>query len=317
MDKMSTELVLYEGHGHEKVRFWNSLPDDERRRRALEAARDHDEEALWDMLEAYLRTHGSAGNLISERTLKAYRAGLRRLLAAWKGVKLTAPGRDTGAVWVRELEDHGLKPATVGVYVASARKLYEALRWTGATKADPFLDVHPAKDKTEKWEKRQPYTEDELTALLACAEGPDRLLVLLCGHVGLRNFEACALKWADVNVSAGQLVVLLGKGRKKRTSVLSPTLKAVLEETPREGEYVLPWRSIWTAPRHMKLLCETARVEYRSVHSLRHTAGTWLVGEGEGSLEDAARQLGHSSIETTRIYIAWSDQSLRKALAKR
>jgi len=67
----------------------------------------------------------------------------------------------------------------------------------------------------------------------------------------------------------------------------------------------------------MKVVCEKAGVEYRSVHSLRHTAGTWLVGEGEGSLEDAARQLGHSSIETTRIYIAWSDQSLRKALAKR
>ncbi len=44
-------------------------------------------------------------------------------------------------------------------------------------------------------------------------------------------------------------------------------------------------------------------------------SGTHLVGEG-GDLEMAARHLGHASIETTRIYVKWNDQGLKKAVGE-
>ncbi|MFT2720330.1 site-specific integrase [Deinococcus sp. A31D244] len=52
----------------------------------------------------------------------------------------------------------------------------------------------------------------------------------------------------------------------------------------------------------------------RGWHAFRHYAGTRLVRQ-TGSLEHAARHLGHASLETTRVYAKWSDTALPDALA--
>ncbi|WP_407543293.1 tyrosine-type recombinase/integrase (plasmid) [Deinococcus radiomollis] len=46
-------------------------------------------------------------------------------------------------------------------------------------------------------------------------------------------------------------------------------------------------------------------------HALRYYAGTRLTREG-ASLDDVARHLGHSVLETARIYAKWSDEGLRR-----
>jgi len=48
-------------------------------------------------------------------------------------------------------------------------------------------------------------------------------------------------------------------------------------------------------------------------HSTPHTHGR---SGGGGDLEMAARHLGHASIETTRIYVKWNDQGLKKAVGE-
>ncbi len=58
---------------------------------------------------------------------------------------------------------------------------------------------------------------------------------------------------------------------------------------------------------------EEAGIPYRGIHALRHTCGTRLVRE-TGNLEMAARHLGHSSIETTRVYAKWSDEGLNNTV---
>jgi len=78
---------------------------------------------------------------------------------------------------------------------------------------------------------------------------------------------------------------------------------------------VLPWRSDFPVRARLRPLAEREGVLYnRGVHALRHACGTRLVQENGGDLKAAARLLGHSSIETIRIYAKWSDQSLRSTL---
>lgn len=55
-----------------------------------------------------------------------------------------------------------------------------------------------------------------------------------------------------------------------------------------------------------------ASIHNKGFHAFRHYAGTRIAGTL--GLEDAARHLGHSSIETTRIYAKWADASLVNAL---
>ena len=154
------------------------LSEEDLHRFAAEAARDRDLEALWQLTEAHLTLHGSAGSRVSSNTLTSYRRYVFQLLNTWSGEALLRPSRNAGVLWVRELEAE-FKPATVRVKLAAARALYAALRWSGATTFDPFADVKPGRDLTPAWEKRQAYTLNEIEWLTRVAEGYTLYIVLL------------------------------------------------------------------------------------------------------------------------------------------
>lgn len=294
------------------------MPDDERKRRAVEACQVRDVAALWALADAHLTLHGKAGARVSPHTRDNYKRGIAVLLAAWREENLLRPGRNAGALWLREMEDEGLKPSTVKVRLAAARTLYAALRWAGATDADPLRDAKTAKDPVPAWEKRHPYEEDEIRKLILFATGDDRALVLLGAHAGLRVSEMLALRWSDVDLRRQALKVRAGKGGKPRTVSLSRSLLETLIDLQVHGErgvYVLPYRAAISARRRLALVCAKAGVDPKGIHSLRHSAGTRVVRE-TGSLEEAAHHLGHASIETTRVYAKWSNTRLKATVGE-
>jgi integrase len=218
-----------------------------------------------------------------------------------------------GASFARELEAKGKSYATVAARVTAARTLYAALRWPGATQADPFRDVKLSRDPTPRWEKRSPYRLADVERLVAAAAPRDAVLVLLGAHAGLRVSEACALEWSDVDLCGGELRVKSGKGGKARTAPLSGRLTATLAAL-QNG----PGRVLGISPRGarkaLERLTKRAGVPYLGVHSLRLSSGTRLYRD-TGDLETVARHLGHSTLETSRIYAKWSDDKLRRTVA--
>lgn len=308
-----TDLQRYSGTRIARAEAWVHLSETDRRRQALIAANERDLEALWSLTEAYLILHGSQGVQVSPSTLKNYRTGIRDLLADWRGVNLVRPERDAGVLWARRLETR-LKPSTVQVKVSAARMLYRALRWSGATDSVPFGDVKVTKDKTPSWKKRGAYSRDDLAALLEVATGPERLLVLLGAHAGLRISEMCELRWDDVRFADGELVIRRGKGNKRDTVVMSPRLERALQSAERLGTSVLPWGTFYTRDR-FRSLCARAGVGYRGrgVHGLRHAAGMHLY-EAVGDLGQVADHLRHADVNTTRGYAKRNTAKIRQAL---
>lgn len=256
------------------------MSEEELRRFAVEAARDRDGAALWSLTEAHLTLHGSSGSRVSGHTLSAYRHALGMLLEGWSGENLLRPSRNAGVLWVRELEGR-FKSATVRVYLAGAKALYAALRWSGASEAAPFADVKVAVDKTPTWEKREAYTSTEVHWLERCSEGATLLVVLLGAHAGLRVSEMTALRWEHVNLGEGVLRVVAGKGGKTARVYLTPTLMQALEATLLEQRtgYVLPCRSRQAVYQRLEAACKQARVKFKGVHALRHASGTRLRDE--------------------------------------
>ncbi len=188
------------------------------------------------------------------------------------------------------------------------------LRWTGATVADPFQDVRAAPERTPAWEKRQPYSESDLTALLSTGSEAEQLIILLGAHAGLRVAEMCSLKGSDIDAVAGQITIRSGKGRKQRRVAMSTTLAAAFAAIGVPPDQPVVNLTDSGVRKRLASLCGRAGVAYRGVHALRHAAGTRLVREG-GSLEDAARHLGHSNLETARVYAKWADTRLRQQLS--
>ena len=313
---------------------WAGLEPDELRRRATAAAHARDPAALWALTEAWLIQEGKAGGRTRVHTLRAYRRGVLDLVAAWPGENLLHPSRRAATRWVRALEDAGKKPATVQLKLAAARALYAALRWAGATDAAPFAGVRAAPEKTAPWDRRKPYPPADVERLLAVATGEDRALVLLGAHAGLRVSEALALRRADARLADGELDVRDGKGGKARTVPVSESLASALREGTADGddaqdgreegrggagagteERVLRVRDDRQARLRLRRLAAAANVPYRGYHALRHYCGTRLMRD-TGDLDTVARVLGHSSIETARVYAKWSDAGAKTAIGR-
>lgn len=298
-----------------EMRVWVALSEGERRRRATAAAAVHDGPALAALADAYLTLRGRAGARVSAHTRRAYRTGILALVADWQEQPLLHPNHDAGAAWVRGLEAAGASPSTARVRVAGARLLYRALRWARATEADPFADAKAAPDPTAPHDKRRPYAPQEIEALLAVADPRDTAMLLLGAHAGLRVAEACALEWADVDLRGGALVVAAGKGGKRRRVVASGSLQRALAELAGAGTpsgRVMPI-SAGVARERMARLAARAAVPYRGYHALRHAAGTRAAKEGLG-LEGIASFLGHSNVNTTRVYQHWADESVARTV---
>lgn len=315
----SFEITLYRGDLQRRTHEWTALLPDERKRRAVIAVRDLDVLALWSLTEAHTFLFGQAGAGFSPLTARSYRKGVRRFAeyASRSAVSLLRPEPEAGALYIRSMEAEGLKPGTVRIYLASARALYRALRWSGATQADPFVDTRAARDPTAPWDKRQPYTDEEVQALLGVAPPRDQVLILLCSHAGLRIQEALTLQWGDLEGST--LLIRQGKGGKRRHVTCSGRLRealAALQTTKWDG--ILPDTLVVGGTRvaaadRLRILARKAGVTYRAFHSFRHYAGTKLYRQ-TGRLEDVARHLGHSNIETTRVYAKWADDTVKTAV---
>jgi integrase/recombinase XerC len=262
----------------------------------------------------HLQLYGKAGTKASAYTLRNYRQAVSALLRDWQEVNLLHPRREDAALLLRRWESAGAAHSTVTVRLAGVRSLYAALRWTECTNADPFKDVHPAADHTPAHAKRQPYDDGSIERLLAVAQGDDRFLVLLGAHGGLRAAEILAIRWDHIDLDAGMLTVIHGKGGKRRRVTISRSLLAALTDQPEKSGFVIAtYRTTETARARMKALCQKAGTRYLAIHSLRHACGTRIY-RATGKLEDAQHHLGHSDISTTAVYAKWSDDAVKNSV---
>jgi len=310
------EIQPYTGTRTARALNWAALNDEELRRAVTLAANQRDAIQLWELTEAYITL--SASRPVSPYTLRNYRHSITRLLEAWQGENLLRPSRHAAATFMLELRERGLAPGTIQLHLASARALYKALRWAGATDVAPFADVKSPHDPTPPEEKRSAYSDADITALLEVSDAQDRVLILLAAHGGLRIGEALALEWAAVNLQAGTLKVTDGKGGKTRTIALSSSLRTALEawraESRLEGR-VLPYRTPTRARQRLQAACHTASVIYLGAHSLRHSCGTRLAAI-TGDLRVAAKHLGHASTTTTQTYAKMNHAAYTEAIAQ-
>jgi len=286
----------------EQVEAWASLDAGERRRRAAEAVRDDDREALAGLLAAWLRLYGRGGLNTSARTVDVYGRGMDRLLAwcarsARKAHRVDASDARRFVAW---MQAGGLADKSVAIYLTAARAFVRALRWASLGAGDPFEGVG-VRDRTPAVEKAHPYTDSDLRALLDAANARERAFVLLCADGGLRLAEAVSLRWGGV--SPGERTArIVGKGGKVRTIAMTRRLTEALGAWRTHAPTVVVlgasrrrWQQI------LEALCVRAGVRARGPHALRHTCGTRLYRASRDLLV-VARHLGHASVTTSAIY---------------
>lgn len=237
-------------------------------------------------------------------TQEYYLRTARRLMAWLDGRPV-----DKGAViaWKEQLEGRGYKPRSINTMIAAANRFLS------------FLGREDCRVRSLRCQQRSCDTEGrelsraELDRLVAAAQqsGNRRLALLLdtLSSTGLRVSELRFITVEAVRQGTAQ-VKLKGKSRPVvLTEELCRVLRPYIAEQGIETGPVFVTRSgkplsrtnIWKA---MKGLCKLAKVDERKVfpHNLRHLFARVFYSI-ERDLVKLASILGHSSINTTRIYI--------------
>ena len=245
-----------------------------------------------------------AGEERSAGTIEKYVRDVRKFAAWLDGEEVS---RARAAAWRDSLLERGYAPVTVNSMVAAVNQFFAVLGWEGCRVKALKIQRKLFRDD------RRELTREEYERLLDAAHalGRERLALLLetiCA-TGIRVSE---VKYITVEAAhAGRAEISL-KG-KLRTILLPGKLCRKLKKYARQqktasGEIFLTRsgkslsrRQIWA---EMKRLCKAAGVAPSKVfpHNLRHLFARtfYQVCRDVVKLADV---LGHSSIETTRIYL--------------
>ena len=177
--------------------------------------------------------------------------------------------------------------------------------------------IHPKRTTQELQVKRLPeYLEaDEVNAIIRAADDPRaRLLMLEQWRAGLRVSEALALEVADISLDTDRptLRVRSGKGRKSRIVPVHPELVAALSTALSYGNVsggriidahrTTAWRWVQKAVDRAEQLGAIPLGREVSTHTFRHSYARHLLMNGI-PINYLSRWLGHSSIQTTLIYL--------------
>ena len=155
----------------------------------------------------------------------------------------------------------------------------------------------------------------------------DAAIVKLILYAGLRVGEIIQLRMSDLFLDErkGSVVVREGKGTKRREIPLSARArKAILDylrvKPEVESEYLFLGQrneaiQSKTVQRAVGRFTDTTDLKDASPHTLRHTFAKSLIDSGV-SLDKVATLLGHSNLNTTRIYTTPGVQDLEDAISE-
>lgn len=267
-------------------------------RKALEA---QDLETCWSILSP--RLPGQPGGHSQKNYLSAFKDFL-----SWAGnerLSLTDPAPHFGIEFQHYLEEkYGTSQASINTRLSQARRIYKVLRQLGvvAMNIDPFSILE--RSQVIPGQRREYYSQNEITRLLIHSEPAERVLILLGAHAGLTTAEVLALKWSDLSLQTGTIQL------PDRQLVMSDDLyRTVQPYAEKQGGGVLFVRSVpvfefqdQNALRaRVYALCLKANVPYRAWRGLRHAAGLRLYRE-TGDLNQVAAQMGVENPHLVAMY---------------
>lgn len=230
---------------------------------------------------------------------------------------------DAAAVegFLADLRRAGLKPATINRYHARLSSMMKRAWAWGYRNDNPLRHI----ERLRESKMGDRYLEaDEFRMLLDACDPDLRALVVVAAYTGMRRGELMALRWQDVDLDAGCLIVRAdhSKTAESRTVPLNTEVRKVLQGMgPVEEGRVFPFKEFpryrWDKVRRRLGWdqSENPRLRRWRFHDLRHDCASRLV-MADVPIAKVAKILGHKELMTTQRYAHLADRSLFEAMER-
>jgi integrase len=219
--------------------------------------------------------------------------------------------------WQSELM-HRLKPATCNRFLATLKHMFtKAVDWE-LTGEDTLRKVRKVKLLKENNRRLRFLSKEECKALVDACSPHLKPIIVTALNTGMRKGEILSLKWEQVDLRHGFVLLDNTKNGDCRQIPINSTLRATLEAIHRgpESEYVFtknngtPYKFVEYS---FTQACRRAGITNFVFHTLRHTAASHMVMAGV-DLATVKELLGHKTFSMTLRYSHLSSEHKANAL---
>ena len=157
----------------------------------------------------------------------------------------------------------------------------------------------------------------ELATLLKAAPEWLRPIIALAVTTGMRRGEILGLRWLDVDLDAGRVLLPQTKNGEGRIVYLNALAQDVLRSLPADSEAkptdkLFPIRADWVTGAFRRVCVKIELQDFR-FHDLRHTAASRLRMQG-ADIHTVAQILGHKDLRMAARYQHLSPTFLSEAV---
>lgn len=210
--------------------------------------------------------------------------------------------------YLNHLLAKGVKNRTINAHLTA---LKSASGWLARNYGIPNIGVGFSM-LPEDPPKQRVLTPEEYQKVLAICSDSEADMIKFLAHTGLRATEAVTLTWGNIDPALTK-IILVGKGRRRRTVPLNRTCQEILKKYPR-GTPETHIDFLKSKRRHLNYICNKLAIKSKirrfGPHSLRHYFCTQMLRCGVPMVK-VSQILGHSSVRTTeRIYLHLQESDL-------
>ena len=205
-----------------------------------------------------------------------------------------------------------LAPGTRAVDLSHLRDFYRWCQMYDHRADDPSVRLRAPRVGNAVHHK---ISNEEIARLLDALPDDLQRAVRLGAFAGLRVSESARLDWSDIDTGDDLLTIRGSKGGKSRQVPVSPELIQSLGPR-RSGNVITAGGDPFTAPqlqRRLNRAMRAADCEYTS-HDLRHRWGITAY-RATNDLLAVGEMMGHSSVNTTKIYASADSETKRRIAA--
>lgn len=203
--------------------------------------------------------------------------------------------------------EKGNKPATINRHIATIKHMFtKAVEWE-MVEEEVLKKIRKVKMLEENNKRLRYLSKEECQTLINACSDHLKPIVITALNTGMRRAEILTLKWENVDLQHGFILLNKTKNGERREIPINETLRATFRSLQRRLDvpYVffnpstgLPYGDVKTA---FNGACRRAKITDFHFHDLRHTFASHLVMNGV-DITTVKELLGHKTLTMTLRY---------------
>ena len=242
-----------------------------------------------------------------QRSFRSKKGFILQLVEEFGSYQLRHINTKTLEQFQTERINKGNKPATVNRLLATLKHcIHKGYQWEMLSE-QTFKRVKQVKLLEENNRRLRYLSSEECQTLIKVSDNHLKPIITMALNTGCRKGEILNLKWDNVDLRHGFILLDITKNGERREIPINDTLKATLQGITRRLDvpYVFcdsntgkPYGDI---KRSFLTACRRAGIKDFHFHDLRHTFASHLVMAGI-DITTVSRLLGHKSLTMTLRY---------------